>query len=49
VERSDALNRTRLVARNYAARATQMLEEFPQSIYRDAIISIPEFILNRNA
>jgi octaprenyl-diphosphate synthase len=49
VERSDALDRTRLVAQDYAARATQLLEEFPPSIYRDAIISIPEFILNRNA
>ncbi len=49
LERSDALNRTRVVAQNYASQATRMLEEFPQSIYRDAIISIPEFILNRNA
>ena len=49
VQRSDALNRTRLIAEDYAARATRLLEEFPPSIYRDAIISIPEFILNRTA
>jgi octaprenyl-diphosphate synthase len=48
VERADALNRTRMVAEKYAAHATQMLREFPPSIYRDAIISIPEFILNRS-
>jgi octaprenyl-diphosphate synthase len=49
VERSDALNRTRSLARDYARRAIQMLEEFPPSIYRSAIISIPDFILNRSA
>src|SRR5947207_7059599 len=49
VERADALNRTRMMAQSYASRATHMLEEFPRSIYRDAIISIPEFILNRDA
>jgi len=49
VERSDALNRTRSLAYDYARRAIQMLEEFPPSIYRSAIISIPEFILNRSA
>ena len=49
VERADALNRTRMMAQSYASRATHMLEEFPPSIYRDAIVSIPEFILNRDA
>jgi octaprenyl-diphosphate synthase len=49
VERADALNRTRMMAESFASRATQMLEEFPPSIYRDAIVSIPEFILNRQA
>jgi octaprenyl-diphosphate synthase len=49
VERSDALNRTRLLAQDYARHAIQMLEEFKPSIYRSAIVSIPEFILNRSA
>ncbi len=49
VERSDGLNRTRKLAEDYARRAIQMLEEFPASIYRDAIVRIPEFILNRSA
>jgi octaprenyl-diphosphate synthase len=49
VERSDGLNRTRKLAEDYARRAVQMLEEFPPSIYRDAIVRIPEFILNRSA
>jgi len=49
VEKSDGLNRTRLLAQKFASRAIHMLEEFPPSIYRHAIISIPEFILNRSA
>jgi octaprenyl-diphosphate synthase len=49
VERADALNRTRVMAQSYALRAKNLLEEFPPSIYRDAIVSIPEFILNREA
>ena len=49
VELSDGLERTRNLAGRYAARAIQLLEEFPASIYRDAMIRIPEFILNRTA
>src|SRR5262249_37127936 len=49
VEKSEGLNRTRELAKEYARRAIQMLSEFPPSIYRDAIVRIPEFILNRSA
>jgi len=49
VEKSHGLSRTRSLAQKFAARAIHMLEEFPPSIYRTAIISIPEFILNRTA
>ena len=49
VQRSDGLERTRNLAEKYATRAIQLLEEFPPSIYRDAMICIPEFILNRPA
>jgi octaprenyl-diphosphate synthase len=49
VERSDGLERTRSLAQRYASRAVQLLEEFPASTYRDAIIQVPEFILNRMA
>jgi len=49
VQQSDGLTRTRKVAEDYARRAIQLLEEFPPSIYRDAIAGIPEFILNRTA
>ena len=49
VEQSDGLNRTRKLADEYARRAIQMLGDFPPSIYRDALVQIPEFILNRNA
>jgi octaprenyl-diphosphate synthase len=49
VEQSDGLERTRNLAQRYARRAIQLLEEFPASIYRDAIIQVPEFILTRTA
>src|SRR5262252_3254373 len=49
IEKSDGLERTRELAKQYARQAIQLLEEFPPSIYRDAIICIPEFILNRPA
>jgi len=49
VEHAEGLDRTRHLAQQYAGRATQLLREFPASIYRDAIIRIPEFILNRTA
>jgi octaprenyl-diphosphate synthase len=49
VERSDGLDRTRKLAERYARRAIQLLEEFPPSVYRDAIVGIPEFILTRTA
>jgi len=49
VQESDGLDRTRKLAEDYALRATQLLEEFPASIYRDAIVQIPQFILNRTA
>jgi octaprenyl-diphosphate synthase len=49
IEKSDGLELTRELAGQYARRAIQLLEEFPPSIYRDAIVGIPEFILNRNA
>ena len=47
VEKCDGLTRTRLLAQDYAQRATRLLQEFPPSVYRDALIGIPEFILNR--
>jgi len=49
LEKSDGLERTRELAKQYARRAIQLLEEFPPSIYRDAIVAVPEFILNRTA
>lgn len=49
VEKRDALNRTRNVAEEYARRAIGALQEFPHSIYRDVLVSIPEFVINRTA
>lgn len=47
VEKADGVARTRALAGSYADRAVTALESLPPSIYRDAMISIPEFILNR--
>jgi octaprenyl-diphosphate synthase len=49
VEACDGLRKTRAIAEDYARKAQRMLGEFPPSPYRDAIIHIPEFILNRTA
>jgi octaprenyl-diphosphate synthase len=49
VEKSDGLARTRVLAQDYAQRAARMLQEFPPSIYRDALAGIPGFILHRTA
>jgi len=49
VEACDGLHKTRLIAEDYATKAKRMLEKFPPSPYRDAIIHIPDFILNRTA
>ena len=49
VERADGVKRTRALAADYARQAISDLETFPPTAYRDAIISIPEFIINRQA
>lgn len=49
VEASGALLKTRAMAEAYAKKAQALLDKFPQSPYRDAIVHIPEFILNRSA
>jgi octaprenyl-diphosphate synthase len=47
VEKSDGLGQTRRMAEDFVRQARQSLENFPASVYRDAIIAIPDFILNR--
>ena len=47
VEKYDGLGKTRRIAEDYARAATDALGKFPPSPYRDAIIAIPDFILNR--
>ncbi len=47
VQESNGLNRTRSLAQEHASRAIRTLREFEPSIYRDAILGIPEFILTR--
>ncbi len=47
VNAADGVRRTRRLAADHAHRAVDALEAFPPSVYRDAMLSIPEFILNR--
>lgn len=47
VRSSSGLDRTRRLAEEYAGRAARELERLPRSIYRDALLAIPEFILSR--
>jgi octaprenyl-diphosphate synthase len=47
VEACDGIRKTRVIAEAYAEKAKLLLEQFPRSPCRDAIASIPEFILNR--
>ncbi|HEX4997367.1 MAG TPA: polyprenyl synthetase family protein [Terriglobia bacterium] len=49
VEKHGGVARTRQLAEEYARQAEELLKGFPPSVYRDAIISIPAFILNRNS
>jgi len=49
VQAADGVERTRTLARRYADDAQEMIDTLPPSVYRDAVASIPEFILNRRA
>ena len=43
-----ALDELKLRARGYAQQARDALAVFPDSIYRDALLQVPDFVLNRN-
>ena len=49
VQEADGVRRTRTLAGDFARKAVAELETFPPSVFKDAIVSIPEFILNRQA
>jgi octaprenyl-diphosphate synthase len=49
VRRADGVGGTRRLASGYADEAIRLLDACPPSVYRDAIASIPDFILNRQA
>jgi octaprenyl-diphosphate synthase len=49
VKKYNGLDRTRSIAQQYASDAIRTLQEFPASVYRDALLSIPEFIITRSA
>jgi len=49
VNKCNGIDRTRSIAQDYASRAIRVLREFPSSVYRDAMLSVPEFIISRSA
>ncbi len=49
VTKCNGIDRTRTLAQEYASQAIRTLQEFPSSVYRDAMLSIPEFIITRSA
>ena len=49
VQEVDGVRRTRTLAGDFTRKAVAELETFPPSVFKDAIVSIPEFILNRQA
>jgi octaprenyl-diphosphate synthase len=49
VTECNGLDRTRSMAHDYARQAIRTLREFQPSVYRDALLSIPEFIITRRA
>ena len=44
-----ALDELRLRAQAYAQQARNALRIYPDSIYRDALLQVPDFVLNRNS
>jgi len=49
VERYEALGRARAKAKKFAEEAKHCLEGFPESVYKDALMSLPEFIIARES
>ena len=49
VDRGNGVERTRRLAADYAQSAVEVLETYPPSVYREAMIAIPEFILHRQS
>jgi octaprenyl-diphosphate synthase len=47
VESNGALDYTYGKAESYALKSKEILKEFPQSIYRDSLDLVPDFVLNR--
>jgi octaprenyl-diphosphate synthase len=48
VDSNGALDYTYRKAESYALKSKEILNEFPQSIYRDSLDLVPDFVLNRN-
>lgn len=48
LDRYGALQDARALAEAYASKAKTSLEGFPESVYRSALLKVPDFVLNRN-
>ena len=49
LNRYQALDAARERAQEYAEKAKQYLESFPDSAYKDALRSLPDFIIDRES
>lgn len=48
LRKTGCLEEARAAAARYAARARDQISLFPESVYKDALLSIPDFVLERN-
>jgi octaprenyl-diphosphate synthase len=48
VKTNGALDYTYSKAESYALKSKDIIAQFPQSIYRDSLDLVPDFVLNRN-
>ena len=42
------INETKIIAREYAEKAEEILKIFPQNIYNDALVALTKFVFTRS-
>ena len=49
LKKYDTVNTTKKIAKKYAVRAKDLLKQFPQNIYNEALLEITEFVFTRDS
>ena len=44
----NCINETKIIAREYAKKAEEILKIFPQNIYNDALVDVTKFVFTRS-